>query len=101
MRRILSLLVASLIGLPQPALAVCVIRGGATHCIPNSKFPDYFPKSDEDQPVEDPSKPRATSVMQASTSSHNAWLLLPENTGGATVVRPGVAVAACAAGTSC
>jgi hypothetical protein len=80
----------ALVGLSQPAWAVCINRGGAVSCVDDSRY----------EPVEGD-----TTVMQPdAASADNAWVMTSDTTDGATVMSPGVAVAAAAAcepGTNC
>jgi hypothetical protein len=89
----------------QPALAVCVIRGGATNCTGDGnyhKYPNATQKYETDTPAENPETDGQTAVLQPDGSTRNAWVLTPESTGGATVLNGASAgVLACGSTNGC
>lgn len=82
---LLSVLMAAV--LAQPALAVCVIRGGATQCEGEGKLkPAHYTKLTEADPATaSPSTNGQTIVLQPSVSGTAAWVLTPQNAAGAAV----------------
>lgn len=73
----------------QPALAICIIRGGVTNCVRDTKYPKYpnaTMRYEADAPAADPAPNAKTIVLQPSALSENAWVLAPENDNGATVL---------------
>ncbi|MDQ7247890.1 hypothetical protein [Dongia sedimenti] len=73
--------------LTQPALAVCIIRGGATTCTrdaPYPKYPNATQKLDPDPPAADPNA--QTAVLVPTASSANAWVVSPQSANANAVV---------------
>jgi hypothetical protein len=104
--RVVSGLVAVsvLVLLAQPALALCVIRGGVTSCVRDAKI--YYPHVIRDPvktaPAEHPNTDLKTIVLQPDASGENAWVLAPQTANGATVLGDaGFVAAACGASTGC
>jgi hypothetical protein len=71
--------VLMLAALSQPALAVCVNRGGSVQCDrPPQSYPNATQRPDKHLPVDNPDL--ETTVLQPSVSSEAAaWVLMPES----------------------
>lgn len=94
--------VLMLVAQSQPALAVCVNRGGSVDCDrPAQAYPNATQGADKYLPPDNPDL--ETEVLQPVASSGAAWVLLPENgrtTEAATVLGCG-ADAGCCSSESC
>jgi hypothetical protein len=85
----------------QPALAVCINRGGATECTKDnqSKYAHFI--RDESTAAQGPETNSQTIVPQSNASGAAAWVLTPQVPNAATVLGiPGTA-SACAADAVC
>ena len=82
--------VSMLVVLAQPALAVCVNRGGAKTCTRDANTPKYansMAAFAQGPLTENPSTNGPTTVLQPSGSTSAAWVLKPQSTAdGATVL---------------
>jgi hypothetical protein len=95
--------VSVLLVLAQPALAVCVIRGGVTSCIRDTKYkyPHVTHELEKTTPAATPNTDLKTIVLHPDTGE-NAWVLAPPTADGATVMGGnGIMAAACASSTGC
>ena len=91
--------------LAQPALAVCVIRGGVSNCTRDGKYPKYpnaTMRFEEDAPAAAPASDAKTIVLRPSALGDNAWMPAPQTPNGATVLGgPTAAAFDCGSMASC
>lgn len=84
--------VAMLAALTQPALAVCVNRGGANTCYDDPKYWTAAVSPEQ----ENPDGSVKTIVLHPSALSGNAWVMTPQGSGAADAAAP-----ACSLGVDC
>jgi hypothetical protein len=96
--------ILTLVALAQPALAVCVNRGGVTNCTRDGKYPKYpnaTQKLEPELPAENPETKGKTIVLRPGGSSSDAWVMVPQSGSGAVVlssVSPGTLACGSSAG---
>ena len=96
--------VSVLVALAQPALALCVIRGGVTSCVRDAKifYPHVTHELEKTTPAETPNTDLKTIVLTPDASAENAWVLTPPTADGATVLGgTGIMAAACGSSAGC
>ena len=102
MRIISGLLAAAMLaGLAQPALAVCLIRGGTISCYDNPKYCEATTLPETQAP--DGASVKAV-VLHESTDQHdNAWIMTRQNSNAAPAPAGATTVAApaCSLGVNC
>ena len=103
MRLIFGLVTAGfLAALSQPALAVCINRGGISTCVDEPKYWKPTPLLATGSPDAAPDPSLKAIVLQPSASSGNAWVDVPKAGDGAAASGGGTAAApACILGANC
>ena len=81
--RAIACLAVALVGLSQPAWAVCIDRGGARTCVADPRKHQGIWADDSATAAAN----GATGVLQPVSPTGNAWVLTPQTTDGGTVLR--------------